>query len=147
VSAANNLPRYETLQPHYNLYDRVKFEGALAELCRRENIGVIPYFALASGFLTGKYRRSADLSGSSRGGMVADMLDPRGLRILDALDEMAAARSNSPAQIALAWLIAKGVAAPIASATSLDQLAEIIAAVDVELSTDEVAKLDTASAA
>jgi aryl-alcohol dehydrogenase-like predicted oxidoreductase len=146
VSEQNNLPRYETLQPHYNLYERSEFEDELAGLCRKENIGVIPYFALASGFLTGKYRSEKDVAGRPRARMVTDKLNERGFRILDSLDTVAAAHSATPAQIALAWLRAKGVAAPIASATSLDQLAELTAAAEIELSGSEVAELDAASA-
>ncbi len=145
ISEAMGLPRYETLQPHYNLYDRDKFEGDLAELCASEQIGVIPYFALASGFLTGKYRSRNDLAGSSRAGMVGEMLNARGLRILAALDAVAEAHSAAPSQIALAWLLAKGVAAPIASATTVDQLSEIVASVDITLGDAEVAALDASS--
>ncbi len=146
VSEQNNLPRYETLQPHYNLYERSEFEDELAGLCRKENIGVIPYFALASGFLTGKYRSEKDVAGRPRARMVTDKLNERGFRILDSLDTVSAAHAATPAQIALAWLRAKGVAAPIASATSLDQLAELTAAAEIELSGSEVAELDAASA-
>jgi aryl-alcohol dehydrogenase-like predicted oxidoreductase len=146
VSEQNNLPRYETLQPHYNLYERSEFEDELAGLCRKENIGVIPYFALASGFLTGKYRSEKDVAGRARARMVTDKLNERGFRILNSLDAVAAAHAATPAQIALAWLRAKGVAAPIASATSLDQLAELTAAAEIELSGSEVAELDAAGA-
>lgn len=145
VSEDNNLPRYETLQPHYNLYERDQFEAELADICQREQVGVIPYFGLASGFLTGKYRSKKDLAGSSRSGLVGDMLNPRGLRILQALDEVAQAHTATPAQIALAWLLAKGVAAPIASATSVAQLVEITASVDIRLASQEVSQLDAAS--
>ncbi|HMB73846.1 MAG TPA: aldo/keto reductase, partial [Gammaproteobacteria bacterium] len=145
VSERLGLPRYETLQPHYNLYARSKFEGPLADLCAREKIGVIPYFALASGFLTGKYRSEADLSGRARAGFVKKMLDARGYRILAALDEVADIHSAAPAQIALAWLRARGVAAPIASATTREQLADLTAYVEVNLSDAEVARLDAAS--
>jgi aryl-alcohol dehydrogenase-like predicted oxidoreductase len=145
VSAANDLPRYETLQPWYNLYDRGLFEGPLEEICRRERIGVIPFFSLASGFLTGKYRETADLEGRPRGYRVRDMMDERGFRILDALDTVAAECDAKPAQIALAWLRAHGVAAPIASATNLDQLAELAASVQIELTGAQVARLDEAS--
>jgi aryl-alcohol dehydrogenase-like predicted oxidoreductase len=146
VSELNGLPRYETLQPHYNLYERNRFEGELAELCANENIGVIPYFALAAGFLTGKYRSEKDVAGRERARMVANMLNARGLRILEALDDVAGLHAATPAQIALAWLLAKGVAAPIASATSPDQLRELMAAVNIELARDELAQLDAASA-
>ena len=133
VSATQGLPRYETLQPWYNLYDRVSFEGPLADLCRREELGVIPYFGLASGFLTGKYRSEKDLEGSARGSGVKRMLDARGLRILAALDAVAADYDATPAQIALAWLRSHGITAPIASATSAAQLTELAGFASIEL--------------
>jgi aryl-alcohol dehydrogenase-like predicted oxidoreductase len=145
VSKAQNLPRYETLQPWYNLYDRVSFEGALADLCRREKLGVIPYFGLASGFLTGKYRSEKDTEGSARAYRVKEMLNERGLRILAALDAVAADYDATPAQVSLAWLRAHGIVAPIASATSAVQLQELAGFADVELDRDAVAKLDAAS--
>lgn len=145
ISEAQRLPRYETLQPRYNLYDRIGFEGPLAEVCSRKGLGVIPYFGLASGFLTGKYRSEADFVKSPRGPGVKRMLDERGLGILDALDAVAAAYDATPAQIALAWLRAHGVTAPIASATSVEQIEELARFVDIELDADSVAKLDTAS--
>jgi aryl-alcohol dehydrogenase-like predicted oxidoreductase len=146
VSAAKGLPKYETLQPWYNLYDRADFEGGLAELCKRENIGVIPYFSLASGFLTGKYRSVKDIEGRARGYRVKDMLNERGFRILKALDTVSAELGATPAQVSLAWLIAHGVTAPIASATNLDQLKEIIGATALKLSPEAVRLLDEASA-
>ena len=146
VSAAQGLPRFETLQPWYNLYDRVGFEGPLAELCRREGLGVIPYFGLASGFLTGKYRSEADLTGSPRAEGARKMLNERGLAILAALDAVAADYAATPARIALAWLRARGATAPIASATSRTQLAELVGFVAIELDDAAVAKLDAASA-
>jgi aryl-alcohol dehydrogenase-like predicted oxidoreductase len=146
VSSNQKLPRFETLQPWYNLYDRVAFEGPLADLCERENLGVIPYFGLASGFLTGKYRSIADTEGSARAYRVKEMLNERGLRILAALDAVAAAYSATPAQVALAWLRAHGVVAPIASATSVKQVEELAGSAEVELGADAVAKLDEASA-
>ena len=125
VSKAHGLPRYEVLQPEYNLVDRRGFEGGLAEICRREEIGVITYFSLAKGFLSGKYRSEEDLSKSPRGG-VKGYLNPRGFRILDALDSVAARHNAKPAEVALAWVIAKpGVTAPIASATSVAQAASL----------------------
>jgi aryl-alcohol dehydrogenase-like predicted oxidoreductase len=145
ASAKLGLPRYETLQPWYNLYDRGMFEGPLAELCRKERLGVIPFFGLASGFLTGKYRTEKDLEGSARAYRVKYMMDERGMRILGALDAVAAEHDATPAQIALAWLRARGVVAPIASATSLAQLAELAAFVDIELSAAQVARLNEAS--
>jgi aryl-alcohol dehydrogenase-like predicted oxidoreductase len=146
VSAAKGLPRYETLQPWYNLYDRADFEGGLADLCKRENIAVIPYFSLASGFLTGKYRSEGDLAGRARAYRVKDMLNERGFRILKALDTVSAEIGATPAQVSLAWLVAHGVAAPIASATNLDQLKEIIGGTALTLSPEAVRLLDEASA-
>ncbi len=145
TSRANGLPRFETLQPWYNLYDRVAFEGPLAELCRREGLGVISYFGLASGFLTGKYRSEKDLAGSARAYRVKSMMNERGFRILAALDDVAAQHGATPAQIALAWLRAHGVTAPIASATSVAQLEELVAFAGIELDAEAVAKLDAAS--
>jgi aryl-alcohol dehydrogenase-like predicted oxidoreductase len=146
VSAAKGLPRYETLQPWYNLYDRADFEGALADLCKREKVAVIPYFSLASGFLTGKYRSEKDLAGRARAYRVKDMLNERGFRILKALDTVSAEIGATPAQVSLAWLVARGVAAPIASATNLDQLKEIIGGTALTLSPEAVRLLDEASA-
>ena len=146
VSAAKGLPRYETLQPWYNLYDRADFEGALADLCKRENVAVIPYFSLASGFLTGKYRSEKDLAGRARAYRVKDMLNERGFRILKGLDTVAGEIGATPAQVSLAWLTAKGMAAPIASATNLDQLKEIIDGTALTLSPEAVRVLDEASA-
>ena len=145
VSKANSLPRFETLQPWYNLYDRVSFEGALADVCRRERLGVIPYFGLASGFLTGEYRSAKDAEGSARAYRVKEMLNDRGLRILAALDAVAADYDATPAQVALAWLRAKGITAPIASATSVKQLEELVGFAGIELESEAVAKLDKAS--
>lgn len=146
VSAARGLPRYETLQPWYNLYDRADFEGPLADLCKRENIAVIPYFSLASGFLTGKYRSEKDLAGRARAYRVKDMMNERGFRILKGLDTVSAEIGATPAQVSLAWLVAKGMAAPIASATNLDQLKEIVDGTALKLSPEAVRLLDEASA-
>lgn len=148
TSEKNGLPRYEVLQPLYNLYDRADFEGELESLCRERTIGVVPYYALASGFLTGKYRSAADVKKSPRGSMVAQKyLNPRGLKILGALDAVAARLNATPAQAALAWLMAKpAIAAPIASATSLDQLKDLIAAANLTLDRDAMGELDAASA-
>jgi aryl-alcohol dehydrogenase-like predicted oxidoreductase len=145
LSAEKGLPRYETMQPHYNLYERSHYEGPLEDLCRREGIGVITYFSLASGFLSGKYRSEADLSKSARGGGMKDRLNPRGLRILDALDRVAGAHGVRPTAVALAWLIARpGITAPIASATSPEQLEDQIAATRLTLVADEIRLLDEA---
>lgn len=144
-SAARGLPRYEVLQPLYNLYDREQFEGALRDLTVREGIGVIPYFALASGFLTGKYRSRADLANRARAERVEHYLDERGMRILSALDEVSKRQSAQPAEVALAWLMQReGVTAPIASATSREQLESLVHAAQLTLSAQDVALLDAA---
>lgn len=148
TSARLGLPRYATLQPLYNLYDRAGFEGELAELCTREGVGVISFYALASGFLTGKYRDKADLADSARATSNARYLNPRGLRILAALDEVAARYRVKPAQVAIAWLVAQpSLTAPIASATSLAQLDELISATQLALDADALSLLDRASRA
>ena len=146
VSAGRGLPRYETLQPHYNLYDRAGFEDGLADACREAGIGVIPYFGLARGFLTGKYRSEADLSKSPRGGGVKRSLDARGFAILAALDKVSAELGATPAQVALAWLMTR-VTAPIASATSVEQFKEIAGAARLVLGAEARGVLDEASAA
>ncbi|HEY1459759.1 MAG TPA: aldo/keto reductase [Casimicrobiaceae bacterium] len=147
VSARTGFPRYETLQPHYNLYERESFEGALQQLCVGEQIGVITYFSLASGFLTGKYRSETDFGKSARGPGMKKFLNPRGMRILDAVAAVARRLDATSPQVALAWLMTRpGVTAPIASATSLEQLQELLAATRVELDSDAVAALDLASA-
>jgi len=147
ISEEKRLPRYATLQPLYNLVDRDTFEGPLQELCMRERIGVITYFSLAAGFLTGKYRSEADFGKSARGPGMKKYMTPRGMRILDALDTVAARRGATPAQVALAWLVQRpGVTAPIASATSVAQLDELIAGVQLGLEADDTAALDAASA-
>ena len=145
VSTKNGLPRYECLQPWYNLYDRAEFEGELANLCQREALGVIPYFGLASGFLTGKYRSEKDLEGKARGYRVKGMMNERGFKILNGLDTVAAETGATPAQISLAWLMAHGVTAPIASATSVDQFKELLGATSLQLKPDAVRLLDEAS--
>lgn len=147
VSGARGMPRYECLQPNYNLYDRAGFEVDLEPLCAREQVGVIPYYSLAAGFLTGKYRSDADLGQSPRGAKVKGYLNDRGFRILAALDAEAAALRATPAQVALAWLMARpSITAPIASATSVEQLGDLIAATRLQLPPDAVARLDAASA-
>lgn len=147
LSREQGLPRYESLQPNYNLYDRSEYEGPLEELCRREEVGVITYSSLGSGFLTGKYRTEADLSQSTRGGRMKDRFNPRGYRILGALDQVAKAHGSRPASVALAWLIARpGITAPIASATRPEQLEELIAATRLTLTADEIRLLDEAGA-
>jgi aryl-alcohol dehydrogenase-like predicted oxidoreductase len=141
------IGHYATLQPHYNLYERAGFEGPLADLCVRENIAVIPYYSLAAGFLTGKYRSEADFAKSPRGGGMHKMLNARGLRILTALDDVAARLGATPAQVALAWLMTRpAVVAPIASATSLAQLDEIMGALRIALDAGALATLEAVSA-
>jgi aryl-alcohol dehydrogenase-like predicted oxidoreductase len=147
VSAKLGLPRYETLQPLYNLMDRADFEAELGPLCQAEGIGVINYYALAAGFLSGKYRSEADFGKSKRGASMAKYLNERGHKVLAALDQVAAAKGATPAQVALAWLLAKpAVTAPIASATSDAQIEELVKAVTLKLSPAEVQALDAASA-
>lgn len=147
TSRSLGVARYECLQPHYNLLQRLEFESELAALCVREELGVIPYFALASGFLTGKYREATDFARSPRGARMGEMLDDRGRRVLAALDSVAAKHGATPAQVALAWLLARGVTAPIASATSIAQLQEILAAARLRLDAQALAELDLASRA
>lgn len=147
TSARLGLPRFQSLQPLYNLIDRAAYEAELQPLCAREGLGVLPYFALASGFLTGKYRSADDLAGSSRGDFVKHQLNERGLRILAALDKVAAGHSATPARVAIAWLIAQPtVTAPIASATSLAQLDELVKATELKLDAGALAVLNEASA-
>ncbi|AFC84602.1 aldo/keto reductase [Frateuria aurantia] len=148
VSAEHRLPRYESLQPEYNLVDRQGYEAELEPLIRREDIGVISYYSLASGFLSGKYRSEADLAKSAaRGEGVRKYLDTRGLQVLAALDQVASRHQASPAQVALAWLIARpGLTAPIASATSIDQLDDLLAATRLQLDDGDIEALDLASA-
>ena len=135
------------LQPEYNLYDRASFEGSLSDLCKAEGLGVITYYSLAAGFLSGKYRSIADLGKSPRGGGVKKYLDGRGQRILGALDAVSARHKAKPAEVALAWIIARpDVTAPIASATSLEQLESMIRSASLTLSTADIRELDDASA-
>lgn len=147
VSRQKGIPRYECMQPEYNLYDREDYERNLAPLCVRENIAVISYFSLARGFLSGKYRSTEDLQQSARGEGVKKYMNERGFRIIDALHTVAAELKSNPAQVSLAWLIAKpSVTAPIASATTIEQLNDLIEAVRLELSDEMVKLLDDASA-
>jgi aryl-alcohol dehydrogenase-like predicted oxidoreductase len=145
LAKAHGWPRYETLQPLYNLYDRAGFEGPLAEACATMGVSVIPFYGLASGFLTGKYRTEADLAQSPRGRGVKKYLDERGLGILAALDTAAAELGASPAQVALAWLMEK-ITAAIASATSVAQLRDLMGAAHLRLDAHVMAALDKASA-
>ena len=146
VSADKGVARYDSLQPAYNLMDRA-IEAEVVPLCLREDVGIISYYALASGFLSGKYRSEADLGKSPRGGGVKKYLNPKGFAVLKALDEVAEAHSATPAQVAAAWVMSKpGITAAIASATSLDQMKDLTAAARLQLSPDDMAKLDAASA-
>jgi aryl-alcohol dehydrogenase-like predicted oxidoreductase len=147
ISAGKGLARYETIQPKFNLYDRDQVEGALASLAGREQIGVIPYYGLAAGFLTGKYRSEADLEGKARGRTVRQYLNDRGFKILAALDAAAKAVSASQAQVALAWIMAHpSITAPIASATSVEQLTELMGAARLVLPAEVVEALNAAGA-
>nr|WP_318383894.1 aldo/keto reductase [uncultured Enterobacter sp.] len=142
---AHHLPRYQVLQPEYNLYDRSSFEGALQDLVIKENIGVVTYYSLASGFLSGKYRSEKDLNKSQRGSGIAKYLNPRGQAILTALDNVSARHNVAPAQVALAWLIAApGVTAPIVSATSVAQIDGFVPALELTLTAQDIAELTQA---
>jgi aryl-alcohol dehydrogenase-like predicted oxidoreductase len=147
VSKQHGLPRYESLQPHYNLYERAAYEQDLEPLCLKEGVGVIPYFALASGFLTGKYRSESDLAKGPRGQMVKKYLDERGFRILAGLDQVAGKLNSTPGKVAVAWLIARpSITAPIASATSVEQLKDLVDAANLQLDADSIKALNEASA-
>ena len=147
AAKARGGPRYEVLQPAYNLADRAGLESGLADFCRREEIGVIAYYSLAQGFLSGKYRSEADLPKSPRGGGVKAYLNPRGFRILDALDAVSSRLKAKPAEVALAWVIGqRGVTAPIASATSVAQTDSLIRATELTLSAADMRALNEASA-
>jgi aryl-alcohol dehydrogenase-like predicted oxidoreductase len=145
TAVVKSLPRYETEQPEYNLYDRSTFEGELQDLAIKEEIGIIPYFSLAAGFLTGKYRSDKDFSKSPRGTRMEKYLNARGLRILDALDVVAKRNDATPAEVSLAWLVAQpGVTAPIASATSVEQLKSLAKGVRLKLSDADLKALTDA---
>jgi aryl-alcohol dehydrogenase-like predicted oxidoreductase len=146
VSEERGLARYESLQPLYNLYDRAEYEAKLEPLCLEKGLAVIPYFSLASGFLTGKYRSEADLSKSARAQMVKKYLNERGFRILGALDQVAEQYNSTPGQVSLAWLIARpSITAPIASATTLEQLNDLINATELKLDNSSIELLNRAS--
>ncbi len=147
LSERTGLPRYETLQPHYNLMERAIFEDDLEPLCVARGVGVINYFGLARGFLSGKYRSDADLGKSkARGSGVKAYLTPRGMRVLNALDVVGRRHGASPATVAIGWLIARSsITAPIASATSVAQLKDLLAAATLALQPDDIAALDEAS--
>ncbi len=147
VSRHGGYPQYESLQPEYNLYDRSGFETKLQPLCQQAELGVIPYFSLASGFLTGKYRSEQDLSNKSRRSMVQKYLNARGFRILHELDQVSKEHNATPGQVALAWLLAQPtITAPIASATSIEQLRELIEATQLQLDSEALDRLKRASA-
>jgi aryl-alcohol dehydrogenase-like predicted oxidoreductase len=146
VSKENGLTAYQCLQPQYNLYDREQYEKELEPVCRENDLGVINYYSLASGFLTGKYRSESDLSKSPRGQGVKKYLDSRGHKILNALDQVAAEYKTTPASVALAWVIARpGITAPIASATSVKQLHETASATHLNLNDSSIEFLNKAS--
>lgn len=148
ISERDGLPRYETLQPHYNLYSRSTFEGPLQDLAVEKGLGVITYYSLESGFLTGKYRTAEEAAGTARGGALKDRFDERGMRILATLRGVAERNEATPAQVALAWLLTRpAVAAPIVSATSLEQLTDILKTAELTLSAEDLAELTEASAA
>ena len=145
VATHARLPRYGILQPEYNLYDRARFEGDLRDLTIAEGIAVITYFSLAKGFLTGKYRKPADLGLSPRGASVKAYLNERGMRMLETLDEVAASHGAQPAEVALAWLMAQpGVTAPIASATTVSQVESLVRAATLSLSPADLERLTSA---
>ncbi|TCK71937.1 aryl-alcohol dehydrogenase-like predicted oxidoreductase [Acidipila rosea] len=147
ISQKNGLAKYVSLQPHYNLMERKEFESDLLTAVEKYNIGVIPYFALAAGFLTGKYRSKQDAEKAARGGMVGKYLNERGFAVVEALDAVAKEHQSNPARVALAWLLAQpGVTAPIASATSEKQLEDLIAAPELKLSPEAIKKLNDVSA-
>ncbi len=147
ISKKSGYPTYQTFQPQYNLMEREVFEKELEAICVANNLGVINYFSLASGFLTGKYRTEADFTKSARGGGVKKYLDEKGLKILAALDKVAAELNTTPASVAIAWLIARpSITSPIASATNLGQLKALIDAAELDLSKEAIDLLDAASA-
>lgn len=146
AARTHKLPAYVSLQPEYNLVKRVEYEAELEALCRRQNVGVIGYSSLASGFLSGKYRPGATAGGSPRAAKASTYLDARGLRILAALDQVAAAHHTNLTRIALAWLLARpGITSPIVSATTLAQLHDLTASIDVQLSSAQITALNAAS--
>ncbi|MBV8071410.1 MAG: aldo/keto reductase [Acidobacteriaceae bacterium] len=145
ISDASRLPRYESLQPLYNLYDRAAYEGDLEHVCQANHIGVIPYYALASGFLTGKYRSEEDVKSRPRAQRLKEYFDDRGRRILAALEEVASQYNSAPAQISLAWLMARpSITAPIASATSTQQLQDLLDAANLQLDQPAIDRLNQA---
>jgi len=147
ASRNHGYPRYESLQPNYNLYDRSDYESKLESVCVKEHLGVIPYFSLASGFLTGKYRSQADLEKSARGKFVQKYMNERGRRIVAALEQVAKQKGSTAARVAIAWLMARpSITAPIASATTLEQLQELVEATRLKLDSAAISLLNEASA-
>jgi aryl-alcohol dehydrogenase-like predicted oxidoreductase len=147
ISRKTGLPRYQSLQPNYSLCERAGYEAELEPLCQKEGLGVINYFPLAAGFLSGKYRSEADVETSARAGMVKKYLNERGFKILAALDQVAKKHNATPARVSLAWLLARpSITAPIVSATNLDQLNDLIASVELKLDRSSIELLDLASA-
>ena len=147
TARADGLPAYSSIQPEYNLHDRASLEGPLLDLARARGLGVIPYFGLASGFLSGLYRSAAAVAGKTRRARLEGYMTPRGFRILDALDAVAARHRATPAQVALAWVMAQpGITGPIASATSVAQVADLAAAARLALEAQDLRDLDQASA-
>ena len=143
AAAGDSRARYEVIQPHYNLAARGEYEGALEDVCARNRLGVITYFSLASGFLTGKYRKQEDLAGRTRGNLASMYMNPKGLALLERLDAVAAGHGTTDAQVALAWLMARpSVTAPIASATNLTQLADLVKSTELKLTPEDLADLD-----
>jgi aryl-alcohol dehydrogenase-like predicted oxidoreductase len=147
ISSNHNLPRYETVQPEYNLYDRAGYESGLQDLCVDNGLAVIPYYSLASGFLTGKYRSVEEIKGRAREPRLKNYFSLRGMRILAALDEVARQTNSKPAQVALAWLMTRpGITAPIASATTVEQLRDLAASTQLKLPREAIETLTQASA-
>jgi len=146
IGTDKGLPRYQSLQPQYSLVERAEFEGPLEDLCLKERVGVIGYYSLASGFLTGKYRSKADMEGRTRGPRVEKYVNDYGFGVVAALDEVAKRYDAKPVQIAMAWLIARpSVTAPIASATNLEQLAELLKSAEIQLDAAAIQQIDAAS--
>src|SRR5258706_3084107 len=147
IAQQNGLPKYQLIQPEYNLYDRASYESDIEPVALAHRLGVVTYYSLASGFLSGKYRSRADLGKSARGSRVEKYLNERGMRILDALDEVASRHDSTPATLALALVMARpGITAPIASATSVEQVKSLAAAVQLTLSDADIRRLNDASA-
>jgi aryl-alcohol dehydrogenase-like predicted oxidoreductase len=147
ISAEQGLPRYESLQPLYNLVERENYENTLEPVVVKEKLGVIPYFSLAAGFLTGKYRNPQDVKGKARAGVVGKYMNPRGLEVLRMLDEVSARLQSNPARVALAWLMARpSITAPIASATSVHQLEDLLESTKLRLDNGSIETLNRASA-